>query len=408
MTLVELIARSYYGKLLAFLAAWSGGDVASSEDALAEAFVKALATWPRDGVPENPEAWLMRLAKNKLIDRYRHLKVVGDSENEIELRETERRERITGETWPDERLKLLFVCAHPAIDRSMHTPLMLQTVLGIEAKKIASSFLVSPASMAKRLVRAKAKIKEARIPFEVPSNEKLASRLDAVLEAIYAAYGVSWDLFQGEEASIDSLSDESLYLSETLCQLSPNEPEALGLHALILFCQARQSSRRMASGAYVPLEKQDPNLWDHRMIQRAEDVLHSAAALNRLGRFQLEAAIQSAHVTRVKNGADNWASIVQLYDAIMSLCSSTGAQLARASAILEAYGAAAAEAQLARLESEQESTLRSYQPYWALKAEIQVRSGLSAEAKQSLRSAVGLSIDPGLRRYLLDKIAQLN
>ena len=407
MKSVELIARNSYGKLLAFLAAWSG-DVASSEDALAEAFERALALWPSEGVPKNPDAWLMRAAKNRLTDRFRHLKVVGDSRIEIEFRESERRERITDETWPDERLKLLFVCAHPAIDEAVHTPLMLQTVLGLEAKTIASSFLVSPASMAKRLVRAKAKIMEARIPFEVPSSEKLAPRLDAVLEAIYAAYGTSWDLFRGEEASNDSLSDESLYLSEILSQLLPREPEALGLHALILFCQARHKSRRTASGAFIPLEKQDPSLWDQRMIERAEGMLHSAAVLKRLGRFQLEAAIQSAHVARIQNGADNWASVVQLYDAVVSLSPSTGAQLARVSAILEASGAAAAETQLARLESEHESTLRSYQPYWALKAEIQIRSGLLAEAKQSLQTAVGLSIDPGLRSYLLEKIAQLS
>ncbi len=408
MKSVELIARGSYGKLLAFLAAWSG-DVASSEDALAEAFEKALAHWPREGVPENPDAWLIRAAKNRLADRFRHLKVVVNSEIEIELRESERRERLTEEAWPDERLKLLFVCTHPAIDAAMHTPLMLQTVLGLDAKTIASSFLVSPASMAKRLVRAKAKIKAARIPFEVPSSEKLASRLDSVLEAIYAAYGASWDLFRGEEASSrDSLSDESLYLSETLSQLLPNEPEALGLHALILFCQARQRSRRTFVGAYIPLEKQDPSFWDQRMIQRAEGMLHAAAALKRLGRFQLEAAIQSAHVARIRNGTDNWASVVQLYDAVVSLSPSAGAQLARVSAILEAFGAATAETQLARLESEQEGTLRSFQPYWAVKGEIQARSGLLAEAKQSLRTAVGLSIDPGLRSYLLDKIAQLS
>lgn len=406
MKSVEFIARSSYGKLLAFLSAWSG-DVASSEDALAEALEKALITWPNEGLPENPEAWLMRVAKNKLVDRHRHLKVVRDSEFVIDRLEKEKRERSFEETWPDERLKLLFVCAHPAIEESLHTPLMLQTVLGLDAKTIASSFLVSPDSMAKRLVRAKAKIKQAGIPFEVPSSYELGPRLDPVLKAIYAAYGASWDHFRGVEGSSDSLSDESLYLSETLCQLLPDQPEAMGLQALILYCQSRHRSRRSTSGAYIPLEKQDTRLWDHQMIQRAEDILHSAAALNRLGRFQLEAAIQSAHVARILSGTNNWAFLVQLYDSVVSLGPSLGAHLARVSAILEASGPAAAEAQLAKLELEQESTLQSYQPYWALKAEIQVRSGLLTEAKQNLQTAIGLTIDPGQRTYLLEKIARL-
>src|SRR5579872_1842844 len=287
----QLVARRSYGKLVAFLAARTR-DVAAAEDALSEAFASALAHWPATGVPDNPEAWLIAAAKRKAIDAHRarrrsecaspHLALLAE-ELSIATNSGTRTEI------PDERLTLLFACAHPAIDETVRAPLMLQTVLGFDAATIASAFLVSPSAMSQRLVRAESRIRESGIPFRVPEREDLDERLPYVLDAIYAAYAEGWSDPAGTDASARALASEAIWLGRLVAMLLPREPEALGLLALMLHGEARCAARRNSAGDFVPLSEQDTAQWNGAMIDEAEALLHRAAQMNAIGRFQLEA-----------------------------------------------------------------------------------------------------------------------
>ena len=311
----EEAAREGYGRLVAYLSARSR-DVAAAEDALGEAFRAALETWPRDGVPDRPEAWLLAVARRQLIDDARHDRVKADAAPSLKLA-AERKQfeavPIDDEAIPDVRLKLMFVCAHPAIDAASRTPLILQTVLGLDAARIASAFLVAPAAMGQRLVRAKAKIRDAGIPFEVPRPADLPARLGPVLDAVYAAFGTGWEDADGVDPRRRGLAAEAIWLARILAKLIPDEAEALGLLALLLHCEARREARRSTSGSYVPLDEQDTALWSRPMIAEAERSLASAAALRSIGRYQLEAAIQSVHAQRAITGRTSWGAVALLY-----------------------------------------------------------------------------------------------
>jgi predicted RNA polymerase sigma factor len=216
---------------------------------------------------------------------------------------------------PDERLKLLFVCAHPAIDPAMHTPLMLQTVLGLDAACIAHAFLISPGAIGQRLVRAKTKIRDAGIQFEIPQGRELPERLDAVLEAIYAAFGIGWDDMVGADQRGQDLAEEAIWLARVLMQQMSEEAEVRGLLALMLHCEARRAARRGPDDQYIPLSEQDPRQWSQPLIEEAERQLAEAGKHSRPGRFQLEAAIQSVHAERARSGRTEWTAIVLFYRA---------------------------------------------------------------------------------------------
>src|ERR1700675_4346446 len=310
---VERVARESYGRLVAYLSSHTR-DVASAEDALSNALISALTAWPRDGVPQNPEAWLLTTARHSLIDLVRHQQVAVASEPTILLLRNEPKEATLSAEFPDERLKLLFVCTHPAIDPAMHTPLMLQTVLGLDAARIAHAFLVSPTTMGQRLVRAKTKIRDGGIQFEVPQERELAQRLDAVLEAIYAAFGIGWDDMAGVDQRGRDLAEEAIWLSRVLLQLMPREAEVRGLLALMLHCEARRAARRGPDGRFVPLSEQDSQQWSRPLIEEAEHHLGEASRRGRIGRFQLEAAIQSIHAERARSGRIQWNAIMMFYE----------------------------------------------------------------------------------------------
>ncbi len=303
---IERVARESYGRLVAYLSS-NTRDVASAEDALSNALVAALTTWPRDGVPQNPEAWLLTAARHSFIDHVRHRQVAEASEPTLLLLREQSQEMTLSPEFPDERLKLLFVCAHPAIDPAMHTPLMLQTVLGMDAVRIAHAFLISPTTMGQRLVRAKTKIRESGIQFEVPLERELPQRLEAVLEAIYAAFGIGWDDMAGVDQRGRDLAEEAVWLGRVLLQLMPGEAEVRGLLALMLHCEARRSARRGLAGRYVPLLEQNSQQWSLPLIKEAESHLAEASSRGRAGRFQLEAAIQSVHAERARSGRTEWA-----------------------------------------------------------------------------------------------------
>jgi RNA polymerase sigma-70 factor (ECF subfamily) len=391
----EAVARAAYGRLLAWLSARSR-DVAAAEDALAEAFAAALRVWPQTGVPERPEAWLFTAARRQLIQAGRRRAVRSAAEPVLELLAEEQRDHEP-DALPDERLKLLFVCAHPAIDPAARAPLMLQTVLGLDAARIASAFLVAPSTMGQRLVRAKQRIRDAGIAFAVPEPAELPGRLDAVLDAIYAAYGSGWEDAAGTDARRKGLTDEAIWLARLVVALLPAEPEARGLLALMLYCEARAAARRDAAGRFVPLSEQDASLWSRERIVAAERELAAAAAKRHPGRFQLEAAIQSVHIQRPITGRTNWEAIALLYDGLVALAPSVGALVGRAAALGEAQGPAAGLAALAELPTE---TARAYQPWWAVRAHLLAAQG-APEAAAAYRTAAGMAEDPAVKAFLL-------
>ena len=396
---VERVARESYGRLVAYLSVHTH-DLASAEDALSNALLSALVHWPQDGVPQNPEAWLMTAARHSLIDVARHQRVVEASEPTVKLLKEDSMETIVPAEFPDERLKLLFVCAHPAIDPAMHTALMLQTVLGLDAARIAQVFLIAPKTMGQRLFRAKTKIRSGGIPFEIPQERELPERLDTVLEAIYAAFGIGWDDMAGADQRGRDLAEEAMWLARVLLQLMPGEAEVQGLLALTLHCEARRPARRDAKGRYVPLSEQNPEQWLGPLIEEAERHLAEGFKLGRIGRFQLEAAIQSVHAERARSGRTDWAAIVLFYEQLLRISSALGTRTGYAAAVAETNGP---EAGLAVLESIDAGAVSHYQPYWAVRAHLLQRLGKAREAADAYDRAIGLAEDPAVREFLLQK-----
>ncbi len=401
----EALARRSYGKLVAFLTVRTG-DVAGAEDALSDAFAAALADWPVRGVPENPEAWLIAVARRKRIDAARrrasgaaaagHLRLIAE---ELEVA------AATEVQIPDERLALMFACAHPAIDAAVRAPLILQTVLGFDAATIGSAFLLSPATMGQRLVRAKQKIKQAGIPFRVPERAELGERLDAVLEAIYAVFAEGWSDPAGTDSRRGNLAAEGIWLGRLVASLLPQQPEALGLLALMLHAEARRGARRSARGDYVPLADQDPAAWDARMIEDAEALLVRASGMGAIGRYQLEAAVQSAHAARRHTGYFDWAAIERIYAQLYAITGSPVVAINRAVALAETRDAAAGLAALDDLSGD--ARLAEYQPYWAARAGLLARTGDVDAAEQAYERAIGLESDPAVRRFLQQRRTEL-
>ena len=400
----ERVARNSYGRLVAFLAARTR-DVAGAEDALAEAFASALKSWPEDGVPDSPDAWLLTVARRRQTDaaRRRHTRTAGEVHIQLMTEELEEA-AANPDVIPDRRLALMFACAHPTIERGMRAPLILQTILGLTAVDIAAAFLIPPATMGQRLVRAKARIKEAGIPFAIPERDGLAERLDAVLEAIYAAYAKGWTEI-GDTAA-DRLADEAIWLGRLVVSLLPDEPEAKGVLALMLYAEARRHARRDADGGYVPLEAQDIELWDEPQILAAEALLRDANRAGPTGRYQIEAAIQSAHVARRVGGRPNWDAVVALYDVLLGLTQSPVVVLNRAAALAETAGPEAALASLDTIADDKR--MADYQPYWAARGHLAARAGRKDDAHEALTLAIGLSSDEAVRQYLIGQRTALN
>jgi RNA polymerase sigma-70 factor (ECF subfamily) len=392
----ERVARESYGRILAFLVARTR-DVAGAEDALSDAFAAALRTWPVQGVPNSPDAWLLTAARRRQTDAARCRQVQSAGQTHLQLIGDELKAMADDPNpIPDRRLVLMFACAHPAIERSMRTPLILQTILGLTSEDIAAVFLVPPKTMGQRLVRAKTRIRDAGIPLRIPGPQELSERLAAVLDAIYAAYTKGWN--EVSDDAIPELADEAIWLGGLVVSLLPDEPETKGMLALMLYTTARTSARRDGAGAYVPLEEQDTACWDDSLIARAENLLRQANASGPSGRYQIEAAIQSAHVYRRLTGTSNWHVVVALYDHLLALTGSPVVILNRAVARAETDGPRAALADLAPLEADKR--LQSYQPYWAAKGHLLLRLGDTGAAAEALTIAIGLTTEESVRDYL--------
>jgi predicted RNA polymerase sigma factor len=401
---VESAAREYYGRLIAFLSARTR-DVAGAEDALSEALLAALTSWEHHGIPQSPEGWLLTAARRRLVDRARHERMRDGSALTLEILASESFDGSPPGPIPDERLKLLFVCAHPAIDADMRTPLMLQTVLGLEGAEIARAFLIAPAAMSQRLVRAKNKIRHAGIAFDIPEACELPERLEAVLDAIYAAYGNGWEDAAGVDTRARGFTEEAIWLGRVLLEVMPNEPEAQGLLALMLHCEARRSARRSAEGRFVPLSEQDPKRWDAAMMGEAERLLTRAAKVGRPGRFQIEAAIQSVHAERARTGFTDWHAIALFYERLVQLSPALGAFVARAAAVAEVRGPRRGLELLGQLDA---AAVARYQPYWAVRAHLLQGMSRYGEAVDAFDRALGLAGDDAVRRQLLDRLTEIS
>jgi RNA polymerase sigma-70 factor (ECF subfamily) len=382
--------------LLSYLA-WQWRDIGAAQDALGDALLKALEVWPVSGVPDAPEAWLLTVARRQLLQVARHDQVRFDPAVLVLFEQDETYEDAS--FIPDARLKLMFVCAHPAIDEKVRTPLMLQTVLGLQVNEMAPALVVSPAALAQRLVRAKQKIRDTGIRFEEPERSELPERLGYVLESIYGAFGLGLDAIDGAEARVADLQKEAIYLCAIVCSLLPSEPEARGLLALMTFCNARKAARFDAAGNFVPLAKQDLKRWDRDAIVRADQWLWVASQQRCPGPFQLEAAIQSAHCHRLFTGETPWKAIAQLYRQINANFPTHGSLVAGAVAMGEAGEVTVG---LAQLEHMDPAITKNLQPWWVAKAHLlsldeNVPQHVTAAA---YRTAIGMTLDQRLKRHL--------
>lgn len=405
----ELAARQSYGRLLAILSARTT-DIAASEDALADAFAAALDSWPRDGVPANPPAWLLTVARNHILDQWRRSEVREAAGETLLLMADEFADTGTGErsnAVADERLRLLFVCAHPAIDLAARAPLMLQTVLGLDVARMAGAFLTSPATLSQRLVRAKTRVRAAGIPFSEPLAADLPQRLQDVQDGIYAAYGTGWDDVEGADIARQGLTAEAISLGRILCEQMPQEPEPAGLLAMMLFCESRSAARRDSEGRYVPLDSQDTRLWDMGMAAEAEQRLMQASRMGRLGPCQLEAAIQSAHTQRCMGNEVPASALVALYDGLLALSPSLGAQVSRACAVASASCVADGLVALAGLQQQHPAETGRYQPWWAAQAHLLALTGRRSDARQAYAQAIGLASSAAVKAHLTAKLQAL-
>ncbi|WP_202868882.1 RNA polymerase sigma factor [Kribbella antibiotica] len=387
----EQAARTSYGRLVALLAALTG-DLALAEDCLAGAFEQALLSWPDGGVPTNPEGWLLTVARNRQRDIWKSS--AHRTSDPLELATDQGRDAVSPlddvdpDAIGDKRLELLFVCAHPAIDPGIRTPLMLQTVLGFHATRIAAAYAVPAAGMAQRLVRAKRRIKNTRIPIAVPDQHDMAGRLATVLEAVYGCYAISW-------STQDGLADEARHLAVTLAALLPKEPETWGLAALITLSLARAAGR---SETFVPLDEQDVRGWDSELIAEGEAQLRRSSMASAPGRFQLEAAIQAVHCARART---DWPALHTLYSALLKLAPSLGAHVALAAVTAHTSSPETGLEILNTL-----SQADRFQPFHATRADLLARIGRDKEAAIAFETAAALTDDESLRAYLLRRAAQ--
>lgn len=399
---IDTAARESYGRLVAWLSARCG-SIALAEDALGDALTAAVTEWAKSGIPAKPEAWLLTVAKRRLVDQQRRGQVRDENAGELEhqlklhLEAGEAADVPFGQGLHDRRLELMFVCAHPEIPEKLRTPLILQAVLGLTAEKIGSALLLSPSAMAQRLVRVKRSIEAKGLRFEIPDPSEFPARLGYVLDAIYAAYGMAWDAESTASDRASGLSSEALWLARLLLELLPDEAEPKGLYALLCYCESRREARRSKGGRFVPLDEQDTQLWNAELIVEGEKALWLASRIQQGGPYQTEAAIHSLHAHRARSGKTDWNGIHWLYSVLCDQYPSLGAAVGYAASFGRIGEAAQGLEVLDQLDADR---VARHQPYWAVRAWLLRELKQPQASRSAYEQAIGLCSDASVRTWL--------
>ncbi|MEM7698039.1 MAG: DUF6596 domain-containing protein [Verrucomicrobiota bacterium] len=394
---LERVARESYGRLVAYLSR-DTHDLGAAEDLLCDAITKALTKWPEQGIPDRPEAWLLRVARNRLIDqqrqRERHRRAIQQLEIAMEAFAPE---ALADRAPIDHRLSLMFACSHPEIDSDLRTALILNVILGVPAEQLGSAFLVKPATMSQRLVRAKKRIRDLQLSLDLPESEEQSARLHSVLDAVYGAYALGWEYLPSRSENSQSLDREALWLSELLANEFAEIGEAQALHALLLYNESRRSCRTDDAGAFVPLDRQNPEEWDAVLIDRADQRLRAASENMTFGRYQLEAAIQSAQIEGLRDGRVDHDVILLLYEGLLQHHPSVGALVAYAAAAHAGGDLDLAEQLLGRVDA---ATVSRYHCFWVVLAHINRDRGNQEQFHQAKQRALSLTTDARMREFL--------
>jgi RNA polymerase sigma-70 factor (ECF subfamily) len=383
------------------------GDIDLAEDAVAEAFAVAAERWPADGVPPNPGGWITTTARNRAIDRlrreatrdHRHLAAHRLQADDMDPERDPELDDIDGfvDVVADDQLRLMFLCCHPALAPDAQVALTLRLLGGLDTPEIARAFLTPEATLAQRIVRAKRKLRDNHASYRVPRAAELPDRLHTVLGAMYLIYTEGHRATSGDELTRVDLSAEAIRLARVLVELMPDEPEALGLLALMLLTEARRPARTAPDGSMVRLTDQDRGLWDQPFIAEGHDLVRACLRRNQPGPFQIQAAIAAVHADAPTAAATDWSQIVALYDQLLALRRNPVVALNRAIAVAELDGPAAG---LAEIEALDTSPLDGYQPYHAARADLLARNDRSQEAVAAYDRAIELSGNPTERRFL--------
>ena len=404
-TAITEIVRGEWGRLLSSLIG-TLRDFQLAEDCLQDAVESALVHWTRGGLPRSPAGWLLQTARRKAIDRIRRERNFERKSAEYALlldMEQEMPELADEEVIPDERLRLIFTCCHPALEEKTRIALTLRTLGGLTTREIARAFLDSEEAMAQRLVRAKNKIAAAGIPYAVPQADALPARIASVLGVLYLIFNEGYAASSGDEQVRRDLCDEAIRLARVLNALRPGEPEIMGLLALMLLHDSRRAARADAEGNLVPLEEQDRGLWRHVQITEGAVLIEAALQRGAIGRFQLQAAISAVHAEAPSMEETRWSEILGLYDLLVRIQPNAVVRLNRAVAMSFAETPDAGLQELAGLAD----ALDAYQPFHAARADCLRRAGRSAEAREAYGRAIELSSNPRERAFLQGRMNEI-